>query len=369
MIRFSVAILILLIVIIVPPPAEAQNKKNNSSATEQPSKRPITGKSLPAWKPLDAAMEEMLDLIGCQAGALAVELKGNILFSRGYGWADKNKTVPTQPESIMRIASCTKPFTAAIVKELFRNGRLKPDTPVVAYLEIHPRQGEIIDSRWKQITVEQLLDHKGGFDRNKLFDPMFRTKQIESELHLNRPARPGDVIEYMLGKPLQFTPGERSEYSNFGYCILGRVIEKATGAPYIKSIERICRPLGINDMILSRDNFDKRDPKEVWYPVPDGNFSIEVMDSHGGLAASAPSLCKFLAAYWINGNLRKPKEKQVWLFFGSLPGTTAMIQQREDGMNVAVLFNGRRNEHFEEDNTKLRKTIDNALDEIKAAIK
>jgi CubicO group peptidase (beta-lactamase class C family) len=145
----------------------------------------------------------------------------------------------------------------------------------------------------------------------------------------------------MMGKPLQFEPGEREVYSNFGYCVLGRVIEKASGKTYEQYVtEEILRPAGATTVRISRDRAADRDGREVWYPVSDGEFSTEVMDAHGGLAASAGDLCRFMHAYWISGEPREAGQKQNWLFFGSLPGTSAMAMQRPSGVDIAVLLSG-----------------------------
>ena len=109
----------------------------------------------------------------------------------------------------------------------------------------------------------------------------------------------------------------------------------------------------------------ERQPREVWYPVRDDTFSLEVMDAHGGIVASAPALCAFLKSYWISGERRPPTAKgQQWTFYGSLPGTTAMVLQRPDGIDVAVLMNGRRDESFMEDLDALRKDVTMAIDAI-----
>jgi CubicO group peptidase (beta-lactamase class C family) len=213
--------------------------------------------------------------------------------------------------------------------------------------------------------VRHLLEHKGGWDRNAAFDPMFRTRLIEKELALAKPAGPVNVIEYMLTKPLQFTPGEKTAYSNFGYCVLGRVLEKAMDRPYAECIHQsVCKPLGIKDIKVGSSAQNKRDAREVWYPVSDDAFSVEVMDAHGGLIASAPALCQFLDGYWVSGEPRRTGQRAEYTFFGSLPGTTAMVRQLPDGVNVAVLLNGRRDRHFQEDNAALESAIDKALDHI-----
>jgi hypothetical protein len=89
------------------------------------------------------------------------------------------------------------------------------------------------------------------------------------------------------------------------------------------------------------------------------------MDAHGGLIATAPALCEFLHGYWISGEPRLQGHRQNWVFFGSLPGTTAMVRQRRDGVNVAVLLNGRRDKYIDEDNDSLKKAIDLAIDQIR----
>jgi hypothetical protein len=91
---------------------------------------------------------------------------------------------------------------------------------------------------------------------------------------------------------------------------------------------------------MSRDRAADRDPREVWYPAADGAFSVEMMDAHGGLASTAADLSRFLHAYWISGEPRRPGQRASYIFFGSLPGTTAMAMQRPSGVDIAALFNG-----------------------------
>ena len=326
---------------------------------------PVTGQKVAGFEPVDEAMTQFMSTIGCQAGAVAIGKGGRVVFSRGYGWSDQGKKTPTAPGTMFRIASVSKPVTAAIVRQLIAEGKLSLDTKAFPLLQLEPPPGGKVDPRLETITVAQLLEHKGGWDREHSYDPMFRVKEVKQTLHLTGPARPVDVVRYMIGQPLQFDPGERSVYSNFGYCVLGRVIEKATGLTYAEAVQkRICAPIGVTDLKLGRNNSKERDPHEVWYPVADNAFSLDVMDAHGGLIASAPGLCQFLAHYWINGEPRQAGQRQQWTFFGSLPGTTSMGRQRPDGVEVAALFNGRRDSSFSEDNTKIQKMLDAAIDNL-----
>jgi CubicO group peptidase (beta-lactamase class C family) len=327
--------------------------------------RPVSGKKSPAFEPIDKVILDFMDKIDCQAATVAISLNGLLVYSRGYGWSDEAKTKSVAPNALMRIASVTKPITSAAIKNAFRSRQLSLDTRAFDLIAVKSPDDKIADPRINSITVAQLLEHKGGWDREATFDPMFRTKQIEKELKLSDPVTPTNVIEFMLTKQLQFNPGEKSVYSNFGYCVLGRVLEKVMKKPYAECIHQsICRPLGIRDIKLGYGSVKKRDSREVWYPVDEDAFSLDIMDAHGGLIASAPALCQFLHSYWISGEPRLPGQREEWTFFGTLPGTTAMIRQRADGVNIAVLLNGRREKHYDSDDDSLKKAIDQAVEAI-----
>jgi N-acyl-D-amino-acid deacylase len=334
-----------------------------AAAAATAEERPVTGTAVPAFRPLDDAVLRFMDTIHCQAATAAVSRDGKLLHARGYGWRDEGRHQPTPPDALLRIASVSKPITAAEVKTLIREKKLSLETRVFPLLGLRPYNGKEGDARLANVTVGHLLEHKGGWDADKSFDPMFMTGEIAKALRLKGPVTPANVVEYMLAQPLQFAPGERSAYSNFGYCVLGRVIEKVTGRPYGDAVRRdILRPLGVKDIKLGHSAARDRDPREVWYPVADDAFSLEVLDAHGGWIASAPALCRFLDAYWIDGAPRRPGEDGEWTFFGSLPGTTAMVHQRPDGLNIAVLLNGRRDDTLDDDGRLLLESVDRAVD-------
>ena len=323
--------------------------------------RPVSGERDPAFAALDASLLRFMDRIDAAAATVAVSRAGRIVYSAGYGWRDAARKKPVAPDALMRIASISKPITAAAVRDLAAEGRLTLEAKAFALLDIRPPRGTEPDPRLAEITVGHLLNHQGGWDSTTTFDPMFRSGKIERGLGLKRPARSRDAVRFMLTQPLQFDPGTRSAYSNFGYCVLGRVIEAVTGRPYRRAIEQdLLGPLGIDDIRVGRTR--KRHPREVAYPVPPDAFPLEIHDANGGLIASAPALCRFMRHYWMSGRRREPGQRQRWLFFGSLPGTTAMVSQRPDGTDVAVLLNARRDEHVEEDNAELSRVVNAALD-------
>lgn len=332
------------------------------------------------------AMELQLREYGIPGGALAVAKDGRLVLSKGYGLADVDAKTPVEAGSLFRIASISKPITAVAILKLAQDGRLDLDAKAFTLLDIDLEKA---DPRLVDITIRQLLQHTGGWDREKSGDPMFRPFDIASELGVPLPPDPSAIIRFMVRRPLDTDPGTRHAYSNFGYCVLGRVIEKITGEPYEVHVRKsVLTPMGITGMRLGKTLPEGRAPGEVhYYPVtgpqarpvfeslkskevpwPYGGFCLEAMDAHGGWLASAPDLVRFATsidrvldaksralmverpatlpvapAYYACGWMVRPVgpgKRNVW-HNGSLPGTSTLLVMRHDGLVWAALFNDR----------------------------
>ena len=262
----------------------------------------------------------------------------------------------------------------------------------------HPH-GQEADLRLKEITVRHLLQHTAGWDRRLSFDPMFRSVQIAKDLRVPAPAEPDDILRYMLRRSLDFSPGERSAYSNFGYCVLGRIIEDVTGQRYEDYVrDNVLAPLGVRRMEIGESPFADRADGEVRYytrhgdtgpsvfeadlgarvPLPYGAWHLEAMDAHGGWIASATDLVRFASAlddsaktrilsrgsvgemfapprvpigrtadgklkpaYYACGWLVRPVREgraNTW-HTGGFAGTSTLLVRRHDGFCWAVLCN------------------------------
>ncbi len=332
--------------------------------------RPTTGIADPALAALDDVMLSFMDRIEARAAVMAVSDGERVVVSRGYGWADRRRSKPTQPNTTFRLASNTKPITGAVVKSLIRAGELDAELAVFPFLDIRPFRGKLGDERLNTITISHLLEHQGGWDHEATFDPMYRLKHIQSEMHISGTLTSHRVIQYMLSQPLQFSPGEKRAYSNFGYVVLGRVIEKVTGQEYVDVVRsRIFEPLGTSEIHISGVPQARNRHVEVFYPHSNG-FNMTARDSAGGLAASAPAMCQFLDVYWISGDVRRSRGVYWYYHFGSMTNTTtALMEQRLDGINYAVMFNTRRNEHYTEDNDHVRSELNRVLDVLRDRIK
>ncbi|NBC11373.1 MAG: serine hydrolase [Planctomycetes bacterium] len=331
--------------------------------------RPATGRADETFAPLDALVTGHMDKIDASAATLAVSRAGVLLYSRGFGTIGPERDQPTPPDAQFRIASVSKPLTAAAVRKLIEDDRLNAETHAFELLNLRPARLDEAkpDPRLDQITITHLLEHKAGWDRDATFDPVFRLDQIRDQMNLRRPPTATDVVRYMMARPLDTEPGETEAYSNVGYVVLGRIIERAGRQPYERYVTRqILRPIGCDAIVPGRSDRAGRRPNEVRYPPEAYDVRLEPMDAAAGWVASAPDLCRFMTHYWLNGQPRRPTQWGNWHFFGSLPGTTAYVEQREDGYDLAVLFNNRRQDHDEQDNDALREAINEALDAIAA---
>ena len=384
-----------------------------------------TERKLSIGDAFDAAMEKFMSARNVPGGALAVVKDRRLVYARGYGWADRDAKVPAQADSLFRIASVSKPITAVAVMKLVEAGKLDLDAKAFPLLNLQPAVASFHDPepRLRDISIRQLLHHTGGWDRDKSFDPMFRSEQIARATNTAPPASAVNIIRYMLSHPLDFDPGRRYAYSNFGYCVLGRLIEKLAGKPYEQFVrDEVLAPIKITRMRIGASLGGKQAAGEVRYytrknamsrnvfpegprevPAPYGGFCLEAMDAHGGWIASAVDLARFAAALddparspllkpeslatmyeppappvsrkadgtlessyygcgWLVRPVGKNGKANYW-HNGSLPGTATLLVRRWDGLSWAALFNQRS-----DDNNLPDGDIDPALHRAAAAV-
>lgn len=215
---------------------------------------PITGPALPGLAAVDTAMLSLLAKHASPGGQLAVAYRGRLVLSRGYGFADRDTQSPATPASLSRIASLSKLITAVALLTLVDEGKLDLDAPAFALLpHLTAARSRTPDPRLALITVRHLLHHTAGWDRDKSGDPMFKPAVIAAATGSPAPATTDAIIRFMLGEPLDFAPGTRYAYSNFGYAVLGRIIEKLSGHSYAETVRtRLFAPLGVVRPFLGR---------------------------------------------------------------------------------------------------------------------
>ena len=354
-----------------------------------PDVMPLSGNAVPGMTSVDSVIVDLMTRWDIPGGAVGIVRDGRLVYARGFGYADVAAQSVTAPDALFRIASVSKPVTAAAVLKLVEEGRLSLDEPAFALLaDLTPLPGATMDPRLATITVRHLLEHAGGWDRDETFDPMFRPTEIAAAMGTPEPASAEAIIRYMMGEPLSFDPGTRYAYSNFGYAVLGRIIERITGGSYEAFVrEAVLAPAGATRMRLGRSLLADRAPGEVRYydpgtitsvfpdggavPFPYGGFNIEAMDAHGGWIASTVDLLRFVTAvdllasppdvlapasiglmtakpasplwdgspiHYGLGWLVRPVEGNWW-HGGSLPGTATIMVRTGNGVAWVALFN------------------------------
>jgi D-alanyl-D-alanine carboxypeptidase len=240
-----------------------------------------------ALNQVEALVESYLAAYDVPGLSLAYGRGDRILLAQGYGLADRHEHRQVTLESLFRIASLSKPFTSAAVFTLVEAGMLRTSDHVFGSNGILTGFALRKHTDWLQaVTIEHLLTHTAGGWSNKEHDPMFHETDRDRKVFLQR-----TLDSY----PLEAAPGTRYAYSNFGYFLLGRVIEQVSGQPYGEYVrQHVQAPLGITDMQLGRKETaagevhyygqGRDDP----YAIP-----IELHDANGGWIATPTDLVHF----------------------------------------------------------------------------
>src|SRR3990172_579170 len=166
------------------------------------------------------------------SGSILIAKGGNILVSKGYGMANYELDVPNGPKTKFRIGSVTKQFTAMAIIQLQEKGLLIFNDPLSKFIPDYPRGNEI--------TLLHLLNHTSGiFNYNE-------SKELQEKMKY--PISLERLVESFKNTPLEFTPGEKYQYSNSNYVLLTYIIEKVSGKSYETYLqENIFQPLGMNN--------------------------------------------------------------------------------------------------------------------------
>ncbi|MFN8206512.1 MAG: serine hydrolase domain-containing protein [Bacteroidales bacterium] len=358
---------------------------------------------------LTSSMENMLKRYHLNGASVAVAVEGRLVYAHGVGYADREKGEEVTPGHLFRIASVSKLITAVAIMKMVEEGTIRLDDKVFgtngllndsAYLKYR-------DKRLERISVRQLLNHTSGFGR-RYGDPVFNTLQVAQVTGVKPPLNTDALIRFSLSYPLSYTPGTRYSYSNLGYIILGKVIEKLSGMDYEEYVQqRILFPIGIYDMHIGKSFPYEHLWNEVSYYEPprygyclaidgsgqsvqrcNGGIDISLLGAAGGWIASSPEMMKFLLA--IDGYPESPDilsaasikemttpssafnsllgwrgrdDEDNWWRTGTMAGTVAHVMRRNDNSNWVVFINSSASRHAGI-HTAIESTMNFALDSI-----
>jgi len=337
---------------------------------------------------IDSRIEGYVNQYGVPGLSVAISRDERLVFAKGYGLADRDAGEELRPSHRFRIASISKPITAVAIRQLEEAGRLRLDREVFGSRGVlgtkygTPTYGDSIDSENPDsITVQHLLEHASGWQFADGNDPMFdHHGKSQDEL----------ISHVVANHSLSYEPGTGTDYLNFGYLLLGRVIEAITGRSYEAYVkDAVLSPCGIDSMAIAGDTENERKSDEVVYHGS-GAYDYEIgrMDAHGGWIATPIDLLRFVAR--VDGFDEKPdlldrdtedemfdRERpdrdygEGWItrptwrgHDGSLPGSIGYLVRRDDGFSFAALANSRPSNSRQAIND-LRRTVNDAIGDVR----
>ncbi|HEV2690303.1 MAG TPA: serine hydrolase domain-containing protein [Bryobacteraceae bacterium] len=180
------------------------------------------------------------------AGAVLVAHNGKPVFTAVYGLADREKKIPNKLTTRFRMGSMNKMFTATSILQLVQAGKIKLDDPLGKYLPDYPNK-EVAT----KVTIHHLLTHTGG--TGDIFGEEFTAHRLELKTLQ-------DYVKMYGARGPRFEPGARFEYSNYGFVLLGLVVEKASGQDYYDYVRaHIFEPAGMTRSGSEPENVDVAD--------------------------------------------------------------------------------------------------------------
>ena len=366
----------------------------------------------------DAFMVPYLKSNGITAATLAIMKNGEVLFEKAYGYKDLSGTIPLTTDALMTGASIVKPVTGAAIQNLATTNNLSLSDKVFCAAGVEPSSANhcwisktwvsSTDPRIQNITIAHLLAHKGGWDRSQTncYAYQISPSQIRSLLSQNGnpPCEPTQHeaivqnvggfstpptleqdIRFFMNSGLDFTPGSSVMYSNFGYMLLGLIIERASGLDFNTYVNRsIMSPLGVNSNDFKTTysllvNADPREPnyitsvmfQSVFEPgtlVPVRNGAVNAVNFVAAATTSMTSkaMATFAGKFKIdtdsnsvdgidNGKPLGVTTNNAY-HFGTNPGTAAIVRQFTSGVSYAVLMN--KNDLFEGPGNRINYVVD-----------
>ena len=207
--------------------------------------------------------------------SVAVVKDQEVVWSRGFGYADIEVEKEASPETIYKIASITKLFTSTAIMQLRDKGKLRIHDPITDHLDWF----EIGEQKGKPITIENLITHTSGLPREAA-GPYWTTVKFPSK---------EEIIQNLPNQEHPLNPWRKWKYSNLALSLAGYIVEEASGVPYEDYVEtNVFKPLGMNDTFIKdvpRDH--PRLAKGYGRRMPDGSREISEYTSSRGINPAA----------------------------------------------------------------------------------
>lgn len=324
-----------------------------------PRKWTIRGTAGSGLSGIDNAVKKFMQDNAVRAGSLTILKNGAVRHERAYTWAEEDYPI-TEVNSLFRLASCSKAFTCAAIQRLVDDKKLDLSDKAFAKAGITSKalSSQTPDKDIGKITIQHLVDHAGGWNRDTYPDPVFNMRKIAKALGLSGAPTKQQIAEYMYGEPLQFRPGMNTKYCNFGYVLMACIVEKVSGKSFISFVKQnVLAADSITGVELARTKRSQRFANEVFYDdVNLGNsvfkpneddlvpncyggegWTTESMDGGGGLCSTATALARFAnrhACWGLGGRNMSART-------GGMAGVSSRMQSMSGGIDYAFCFNTR----------------------------
>jgi CubicO group peptidase (beta-lactamase class C family) len=288
--------------------------------------------------PLDTYIRKLPDF----SGTVLVAKNGEVQFEKAYGMASRRYEIPNKLSTRFNVGSITKDFTKVAIGQLAQAGKLKLDVPILTYLPDYPNK-EVA----QKITIQQLIEHRAGLG------DIFTQRYWERNPAQFRTLK--SYIDFFASDALQFEPGKGQRYSNYGYVVLGAIVEAVSGENYYDYVRKhVFEPAAMTGSGFFRPQDIVRDlatghtMRGPNSPVPEAveNTNLRAPIPAGGSQSTARDLLAFDRAlrggkllndewtrWWFRGDPQGP-----FVGAGGSPGVNAVLAG--DGVwTVVVLTN------------------------------
>jgi len=235
------------------------------------------------------------------SGTITVAKGGHIIFSQAAGLASRAWNISNKPDTKFGLASITKMFTGVAVAQLVDEGKLKFADKVGDVLPDYPNK--VVATK---VTIAELLSHTSGL--------IAAWKQFTNHPGPGSAKTISEELKSFEDLPLSFEPGQRFEYSNAGYTLLGAIIEKVSGQDYYSYLRaHVFNPAGMDHTDFYELNTDPSNLAEGFESLPDGRRINNIFDlGSGGAYASGEDLARFSAALMAGKLVRKETLDLMW---------------------------------------------------------
>jgi CubicO group peptidase (beta-lactamase class C family) len=266
-----------------------------------------TGLAVPELAAVDLMMQTMMTEYDIHGSTVAIAKDGRLVYARGFTWDDESAE-PIQPTTLFRTASAAKAITSTAIHQLIERGLLSYDTPVAETLDLRPPPGQTPDPLLAQVTVDHLLTHTVGWDKEAPggIDPIvYRDEVVAAALGVAPPPTRHEIATFMTGQPFQFAPGERWAYCNVGYLLLQLLAEQVTGQDFPEYVfDHVFRPIGVGRVRMAHTLRTDLAPTETSYTGVEGDpyrLTGENAFAAGGIVLAAPDLARLYSELFDSG--------------------------------------------------------------------